>query len=229
MQVQIMNPLDDTWRLSGCCLLTGGETTPWLWPRSSSQSPNQACRFIPQPPSDDLGRLPFGPIGAAAARCREESAVVLAVCGPTGKHECGWSLSWHGPRRESGSCVWLVSLAVERRVSRCLGWSEKACIPPGTDWFAQTRLLRPVWLIDRGEERGSAEKFAMMKRDRRQRNRLQGEKKVSLKKKLMPSFPRPHPHTLTPPPPAWPWSSRSALHVHTWQVPSAAPLWSADL
>lgn len=123
--------------------------------------------------------------------------------------------------------VWFLRLisfpgaadAVERRVSRCLGCSEKACIPPGTDWLARARMLWPVWLIDRGKKRGSAEKFAMMKRDSGRGIGCRGRKKFHWKAHALPFFFLP----------AWPWSSRSALHVRTWQVPSAAPLWCADL
>lgn len=79
--------------------------------------------------------------------------------------------------------------AVEPRVSRCLGCSEKACIPPGTDWFAQARMLWPVCLIDRGKERGSAEKFGMMKRDSSRGIGCRGRKKFHWKSLALLFFP----------------------------------------
>lgn len=102
--------------------------------------------------------------------------------------------------RSASERAWVLCLisfpgaveAVEERVSRCLGCSEKSCVPPGTDCFAQTRMLWPVWLIDRGEERGSVEKFAMMKRDSSRGFRCGegggtgGKKKVLLKNSCLP-------------------------------------------
>lgn len=100
--------------------------------------------------------------------------------------------------RSASERVWVLCLisfpgaaeAVEQRVSRCLGCSEKARVPPGTDCFAQARMLWPDWLIDRGEERGSVEKFAMMKRDSSRGFSCEGlgGRKKSFAENLMPPF-----------------------------------------